>query len=185
MIQTDEDLIRLCREGDENAWETIVLKYQKLLFSIPRRIGLSKDTAADIIQEVFVTLFQKLDTLEKPEFLRAWLITTTRHKTIHLLQREKPSKFKSIDEDESDFVFEIPDQKISIEEVLIKVERDKQIETALSNIDERCKKLLNMLYLGAEQISYNEITEKLDIPLGSIGPTRARCLQKLLKFLPN
>lgn len=184
MIQNDEELVKRCRAGDENAWELIVLKYQKLLLSIPRRSGLSMDLAADVVQDVFITLFEKLDSIEKPEFLRAWLATTTRHKTIHLIQREKFGKNKSIDDEENIFAFEIPDQKISVEEVLINIERDIQIETALGSIDERCRSLLTMLYLE-QDISYLEITEKLSIPLGSIGPTRARCLQKLTKFLPN
>ncbi len=185
MFQNDEELVKACRQGDEAAWETIVLKYQNLLHSIPRRAGLGKDLASDVLQEVFTTLFIKLDSLEKPEFLRAWLITTTRHKTIHLIQREIRGRPKSIDDDESEIAFQIPDSAPLADACLIQLEKENQIEDAFNKIEERCRRLLTMLYLEAEQIQYAEIAEILNIPLGSIGPTRARCLQKLLKFIPE
>jgi RNA polymerase sigma factor (sigma-70 family) len=185
MVQSDEELIKSCRQGDEAAWETIVFKYQNLLHSIPRRAGLSRDLASDILQEVFTTLFLKLDSLEKPEFLRAWLITTTRHKTIHLIQRETRGRPKFIDHDEGEIAFQLPDRAPLADDVLVQLERENQIEDAFNQIEGRCRRLLTMLYLEAEQIPYAEISELLDIPLGSIGPTRARCLQKLLKFIPE
>lgn len=185
MFQNDEELVEACRRGDESAWETIVYKYQNLLFSIPRRAGLGQDLASDVLQEVFTTLFEKLHTIEKPQFLRAWLVTTTQHKTIHLIQRETRGKPKSIDDDESEIAFEIPDSKILPDENLIQLEREAHIEEALGKIDERCRRLLTMLYLEQEKTPYAEIAERVNIPLGSIGPTRARCLQKLTKLLTD
>lgn len=184
MDLSDEELVKACREGDETAWEAITYKYQKLLFSIPRRAGLSQDLAADVLQDVFTTLFIKLDSLEKPEFLRAWLITTTKHKTIHLISRETRGRPRSIDGQEDDPAMQVVDKAPLADEVLVRLERQSQIETAFTEIEERCRQLLMMLYLDDHKIPYSEIVEKLNIPLGSIGPTRARCLQKLLKFIP-
>jgi RNA polymerase sigma factor (sigma-70 family) len=185
MFQTDEELVERARGGDESAWETIVYKYQNLLYSIPLRAGLRRDSAADVLQEVFTTLFQKIDALEKPEFLRAWLVTTTQHKTIHFIHREARGKPKSIDELESTIGFEVVDPSLAPDEGLIQLERDKQIEEALASIDERCRRLLTLLYLNQQQLPYAEIARMLDLPLGSIGPTRARCLEKLIKLLPK
>lgn len=184
MAETDEELVKACRRGDESAWETIVYKYQKLLFSIPRRAGLSRDLASDVLQEVFTALFEKLDTLENPEFLRAWLVTTAQYKTLQLIYREKRGKYKSID-DESELVFEIPDAQLPADETIIRLEKEKQIELALTSIDERCSRLLTMLYLETQSVSYADIAHILNIPTGSIGPTRARCLKKLIKLLPQ
>jgi RNA polymerase sigma factor (sigma-70 family) len=185
MLENDEELIKRCREGDESAWEIIVLKYQKLLFSIPRRAGLSYDLSADVLQDVFTTLFLKIDSLESPEFLKAWLLTTTRFKTINLIQRETRIKPRYIDDEENDFALQIPDGSIPADEALIRLEQESQIEKAFALIDDRCKQLIKMLYLETEQVSYTKIAEVLGIPSGSIGPTRARCLQKLIKMLPN
>ena len=156
-----------------------------MLFSIPRRAGLSNDLASDVLQNVFITLFEKLDSLEQPQFLRAWLTTTTRHKTIHLIQRENRGRPKSLDEMQDETFFEFPDKAPLQDEVLLQIEKENQIEKALSEMDERCRRLISLLYLETEQIPYSEIAEILEIPLGSIGPTRARCLQKLIKLLPD
>lgn len=182
---TDEELIIACRAGLETAWETIVYKYQNLIFSIPRRAGLDGDAASDVLQEVFKTLFEKLDSIEQPQFLRAWLTTTARHKTIHYIQREKRGKIQPLFDEENEINYEVPDRALLPDEVLVRLEKDIQIETALSKIDDRCRRLVTMLYLEAEQIPYQEIADALGLPVGSIGPTRARCLKKLLKFLPE
>jgi DNA-directed RNA polymerase specialized sigma24 family protein len=68
---------------------------------------------------------------------------------------------------------------------LIRLEKEIQIEAAIGKIDERCRRLLWLLYFETETISYDRIADMLNIPVGSIGPTRARCLQKLAKFLPE
>ena len=120
MFQNDEELVERARGGDESAWETIVYKYQNLLYSIPLRAGLHRDLAADVLQEVFTTLFQKIETLEKPEFLRAWLVTTTQHKTIHLIQRETRGKPKSIDELKAASAVKFLDRKLCPTKSLIR-----------------------------------------------------------------
>lgn len=185
MLQSDEELVKACREGDEAAWEAIVLKYQNMLYSIPRRAGLGRDLASDVLQEVFTTLFEKLDSLEKPEFLRAWLMTTARHKTIHLIQRETRGRPRSICDDEQDIALQLPDHAPLTDELLIKLERENQMEAAFTEMDERCRRLLTLLYLEDEQVPYAEIAKILKIPLGSIGPNRARCLRKLMKLIPD
>lgn len=182
---SDEELIIACREGNETAWEIIVYKYQNLIFSVPRRAGLDRDAASDVLQEVFKTLFEKLDLLEQPQFLRAWLTTTARHKTIHFIQKEKRGKILPLLDEENEIKYEVSDDALLPDENLIRLEKENQIELALSEIDVRCRRLLMMLYLEIEPISYQQIAETLDLPVGSIGPTRARCLKKLLKFLPE
>ncbi len=184
MTLTDEELVLACRNGDESAWEAITLRYQALLFSIPRRAGLNRDLASEVLQEVFITLFKKLDQLEKPEFLKAWLVTTTRHKTIHLIKRETRGRPISIDDDENEHTFEIADDAPLADDTLIRLEREAQIEEAFTHLDDRCRRLLMMLYLENDGVPYAEIAERMQLPLGSIGPTKARCLQKLLNFIP-
>jgi RNA polymerase sigma factor (sigma-70 family) len=185
MQRTDEELVMACRRGDESAWEEITYKYQNLLYSIPRRAGLGRDLAGDVLQEVFTTLFLKLDHLEKPEFLKSWLVTTTRHKTIHLIERETRGRPRSISDDENDPAFEIIDKAPLADEVLIKLEREAQIQKAFDEMEGRCRRLLTMLYVDSEKRPYTEIAEELQMPVGSIGPTRARCMEKLLKLIPE
>lgn len=182
---SDEELIIACRNGLEAAWEIIVYKYQNLIFSIPRRAGLDNDAASDVLQEVFKTLFEKLDSIEQPQFLCAWLTTTARYKTIHYIQREKYGKIQPLFDENNEINYEVPDRALLPDEILVRLEKESQIEAALSEIDDRCRRLLTMLYLETGQIPYQEIADALDLPVGSIGPTRARCLKKLLKSLPD
>lgn len=182
---SDEELVNACRGGDEAAWETIVYKYQAMLYAIPKRAGLSQDLAADVLQEVFKTLFEKLAAIEQPQYLRAWLTTTTRYKTLHLIEREKFGRINPLFDEENNLRYEVRDETLLPDENLIRLEQENQIETAIGKIDERCRRLLSLLYFGVEPIPYDEIAKILNIPSGSIGATRSRCLQKLMKFLPE
>ena len=81
MAQSDEELLRACRRGDEAAWEALVRRYQRLVYAVPRRAGLDEDAAADVFQDVFATLLENVGAIEQPSRLHAWLVTTARRKT--------------------------------------------------------------------------------------------------------
>src|SRR3954469_100969 len=76
MELSDAALLRACRGGDQDAWTTLVNRYQRLIYTIPRRAGLDEQAAADVFQRVFASLVEHLDTLTDPDRLRAWLVTT-------------------------------------------------------------------------------------------------------------
>ena len=183
MEKTDYELLLACRRGDESAWEILVNRYQRLIYTIPRRAGLDEDQAADIFQEVFATLFEKLDAIEQPERLQAWLVTTARRKTWRLILKEKGSLTQSgynIDDDE---MAAVPDDSPLADEVLLRLEEQHRVRTAVAALDERCQKLINMLFYAAEPPRYAEVARSLGTSAGSIGPTRARCLEKLMLLL--
>src|ERR1044071_3401862 len=81
MDDSDRVLVLACRRGDQLAWEKLIRRYQRLIYAIPLRAGLDEDQAAEIFQDVFTTFFQKLNDIEEPEKLQAWLVTTARRKT--------------------------------------------------------------------------------------------------------
>jgi RNA polymerase sigma factor (sigma-70 family) len=184
MEQSDRDLVLACRRGDETAWEALIRRYQKLIYTVPRRAGLNEDLASDVFQEVFATLFEKLDELENPEKLKAWLVTTARRKTWRLISHEKRSEGFVETDDESELELNrLPDDAPLPDEVLIQLEEQHQVRVAVSRLDERCRELLTLLFYQHEQQPYNEIARQIGTTEGSIGPTRARCLQKLLRLL--
>jgi len=184
---SDAQLIKECRRGDESAWEALVLRYQKLIYAIPRRAGLSEDQSAEVFQEVFTTLFSKLDGIEDPDRLHAWLVTTARRKTWRLISKEKSlQQFIGAEDDEDqgvDEVANIPDESVLPDEALVQLEEQHRIRTAVAALDERCRQLIDMLFYQSTQPAYTEIARSLSIPEGSVGPTRARCLQKMLRLL--
>src|SRR5262245_22351993 len=89
METTDKQLLLACRQGDETAWEALIARYQRLVYAIPRRAGLDTDQIAEVFQEVFATLIEKLDEIEQPDRLQAWLVTTSRRKTWRIISKEK------------------------------------------------------------------------------------------------
>lgn len=183
MEDTDLQLVLACRRGDQFAWETLVRRYQRLIYAIPLRAGLDEDQAAEIFQDVFTTLFQKLNEIEQPEKLQAWLVTTARRKTLHTSSRARVQQSHVIPGDDPYLAMSIRDETPLPDEQLMILEEQHRIRTALSLLDERCKTLLELLFYVSEPPSYAEIAAALGVPEGSIGPTRARCLAKLLRML--
>ncbi len=186
MEQTDKVLLTACRRGDETAWEKLVSRYQRLIYAIPRRAGLDDDAAAEVFQEVFTTLFQKLDDITEPDRLHAWLVTTAKLKTWRLISKDRRRLQVSIDDREGPDVnqFEqLPDNAPLAVEVMLDLERQHRIRAALNSLDDRCRKLLSLLFYEPQPPSYSEIAAALGTSTGSIGPTRARCLEKMLPLL--
>ena len=189
MKPTDKALLTACRRGDETAWEQLVGRYQRLIYAIPRRAGLDDDAAAEVFQEVFTTLFLKLDDIEEPERLHAWLVTTAKRKTWRLISKGRNRQQVSIDDREGSDgsqIDQLPDDAPLAVEVMLELEQQHRIRAALNALDDRCRQLLRLLFYEPVPPSYTDIATALGISTGSIGPTRARCLKKMLPLLePN
>ncbi|MDQ3750475.1 MAG: sigma-70 family RNA polymerase sigma factor [Acidobacteriota bacterium] len=185
MEKSDEELVAGCRQGDEEAWSLLAARYQRLLYAIPRRAGLDEDAAADILQQTFLKLLENLPKIQQPAQIHAWLVTTARRETLYFLRQRKKAPQVSLDAGEDD---EFKEKEFSAaellaDEVLFEMERQHRVRTAVTNLDERCRNLITLLFYQQAQIPYSEIARILGISEGSIGPTRARCLQKLLERL--
>ena len=184
MDDSDLQLVSDCRRGDQLAWEKLVRRYQRLIYAIPRRAGLNEDQAAEIFQDVFTTLFEKLNDIEEPERLQAWLVTTTRRRTLRTIS-QTPGKSRA--DETSDEVTHLAeamrDQSPLPDEQLLILEEQHRVRVAVSQLDERCQTLVRLLFYQRDPPSYAEVAKILGVPEGSIGPTRARCLAKLLRLL--
>ncbi|MEK7724722.1 MAG: sigma-70 family RNA polymerase sigma factor [Acidobacteriota bacterium] len=182
MELTDEQLIAECRQNNQQAWEELVRRYRRLIYAIPRRAGFDEDISADVFQQVFALLIQNIDRIKQPSQIQAWLVTTARRETIRLINNRKNSqKMVDSDDENEEFLAQIPDKNLLADEVLLKLEAQNQVRNAIESIDEKCRKLIEMLFYRQNPPPYSEIAENLGISEGSIGPTRARCLEKVLK----
>lgn len=172
-IESDPDLIARCLAGDQTAWTELVGRYHRLVFTVARRAGLSREDAEDTFQVVFTTLYRRLGGLHNQERLAAWLITTTHREAIRVRRRLTPQD-------------ELREETATGEEPIEDlVERETQRQTvreAMAALDDRCASLLRALFLETDQ-SYMGIAERLGVAVGSIGPTRARCLARLRALL--
>ena len=183
LVKSDAELVGACRHGDEAAWSELVNRFQRLIFSVPRRAGLSEEQSADILQEVFLTLFEKLDKIEQPEKIRSWIVTTAKFKTWSVVRGEQRFHPFETDEEMEAEMANLPDTSPLADAVLIELEEQHLIRTALSEMEERCRKILSMIYLQDAAAAYSEVAREIGVGETSISPLRARCLKKLAKIL--
>jgi len=181
--RSDARLVAACRRGDETAWDELVDRYQRLIYAVPKRAGLDVDQCADVFQEVFVTLLEKLDSIEQPEKIRSWIVTTAKFKTWGLI-RGKKGRSNPADEEEMELEMErIIDSAPLADEMLLELEQQHLIRTAMLELDERCRTIISMLYVRTDAASYAEVAEEIGVEATGISPMRSRCLKKLEKIL--
>ncbi len=180
---SDSVLVKRCRDGSEAAWNQLVDRYQRLIFAIPRRAGLNDDQSADIFQEVFLTLFEKLEEIEQPEKIRSWIITTAKFKTWGVIRSRKGIHSPATEEEMETEMANIKDTSPFADEMLIELEQQHLIRTALTRLEEPCSQIISMLYMNDPAASYQEVAEAIGVGQTSISPMRTRCLKKLEKLL--
>jgi len=169
-LRVDNELIGRCLDGDQAAWRELVQKYQRLVYSIARTLCLQPEDVSDIFQQVWMELHQQLSALRHIDALPAWLITVTKRKAYAVIRSKRDAE--PLDE-------ELPD----VSQSLTAIENEHAVERALDQMSERCRRLIDLLYFRVDEPSYAEIATAMAMPVPSIGPTRARCLEKLRKLL--
>ncbi len=168
------DLVAAARGGDEAAWQQIVDRHARLVWSVVRGFRLGQAEASDVAQTVWLRLVENLPRVRDPAGLPGWLATTARRESIralHRAHREVPSEHALDDERPAR-------DEDSPEWHLLTTERQREVWRAVSTLSDRCRLLLRALAYGAED-SYAQISAALGMPIGSIGPTRSRCLHHL------
>lgn len=157
------------------------MRYQRLIYTIPSRAGLDQQQAAEVFQTVFEKLVQHLGDLQQPERIQAWLVTTAKRESWRLLRQQKVGGVHaSMDDEETQ---DLPADLPLPNEVIQQLEEQHLVQSALQQLEENCRRLLTALFYRETVVSYTEVAVALGIPSGSIGPTRARCLQKLRSLL--
>jgi len=182
---SDGSLVRGCIAGDRQAWETLIRRYERLLYRIALNAGLSSDDAADVFQNVCLQLLRNLDKLCNDRHLTGWIITTARRE-VWRLQRQKQRQitFPGADPNAPDSpLADLVDGAPLPQETLVRLEEEQMVRTALQELGDLCRQLLALLYQTEPTPTYAEIARELNVSEGAIGPYRARCLQKLKKIL--
>jgi RNA polymerase sigma factor (sigma-70 family) len=176
-------LLDRCRRGDQTAWTELVERLQSLVYSIPRRHGLNEEDANDVFQATFLALYRSLDRIDNAQTLPKWVAVTAARESYRV--RRLAGRYATVPADEDrtleDLVADI-DQ--SAEERAVEAVDSDHVRNGLLKLGGRCKVLLELLY-SDDEASYQEISEQIGMPVGAIGPTRARCLDKLRKILEN
>lgn len=180
--EDDAALVARCLGGDGAAWGALVQRYQRLVYAIVRRVGLDEHGAADVFQTVFARLVQHLPRLAEPSRLQAWIVTTAKREA--LLQRRLGQRNLSMtradDSEDEASEWDVADESLIAEEALSDLQQLNLLRLAFERLDERCRSLLLLLFRDEdEKLSYDEVARRQGTTVGSIGPTRSRCLDKL------
>lgn len=171
------DLVHAAVNGDQSAWRRLVEAYLPLVKSVIRAHGLSGPDAEDITQVLWLRLVEHLKDLREPRALPGWIKTTTRNECIRLLKATRRTvPISSTVEPQ-----EVAPVEQDLAEDLLRAERHQAILAALAELPENQRNLL-VLLAADPPLSYAEIGRRLDMPPGSIGPTRGRALSKLREF---
>jgi RNA polymerase sigma factor (sigma-70 family) len=178
----DERLVRACLEGDEGAWNALVEKYKRLIYSIALRYHASPDDAADIFQSVCLELFSELSRVRQAAALRGWLITVTTHaalrwrrRTVRRDQVERPDLDAAV----------IGDTRATVENDRQALEAAQDMREAIARLPERCQAMLRMLFFEDPPRPYAQLAASLGLATGSIGFIRGRCLEKLRRIVTD
>ena len=176
----DRQLVEACLAGESEAWEALISRYQRLIYSIPLKSRLSPDDAADIFQSVSLKLFEKLETLREHDKISSWIITTTVRECWRMSAKNRREELTN---ETSSSLVEVSSDAPLADHELEAMERRQTVRQAVDSLPERCRELLTILFYQSDEWTYAEIAQRMKMPVSSIGPTRARCLEKLKKLL--
>ncbi|MEZ4647874.1 MAG: sigma-70 family RNA polymerase sigma factor [Candidatus Eisenbacteria bacterium] len=174
---TDETIARLAR-GDEGEWARFVRTQGRIINAAGHKVGLTADERDDLVQNTCVVCYHSIDSLRDPSRLGAWVYRIAYRQALEIV-RKRPPNAPSEDREGRSILDLMPSGDLSEQAVLERNEQSEQLLQAVSEIGDRCRTLLELLYLEVEVPPYEEVSQRLSMPIGSIGPTRARCLDRL------
>jgi RNA polymerase sigma factor (sigma-70 family) len=163
--------------GEAGALDDVVRELNPLLWHVARAQGLTRDEAADVVQTTWLELVRRLHEIRAPRALTAWLLTTTKRQAWHVRSRQRQQAG-----DDPDAVEAVGDERPDVPDLLAAEERQRVLWRHVQRLSERCRTLLRIVAF-ADRPDYAAVAEALDMPRGSIGPTRGRCLAKLRELL--
>ena len=162
-------------DGDQDAWNEVIDRYAPLVWSICARFGLSRQDCDDVGQGVWLALVEHIGALRQPAALPGWLATTTRNECLRMVRSSQRYDHDGLPPEE---LLPPGEDAAMIEQEIIAAERNAALRAAFRELGHRCHDLLTRL-IADPPPSYAEVSEELGVPVGSIGPTRARCLDRL------
>lgn len=169
----DATLVAACRAGEADAWEAVVRRYGALVYTVARRAGLHEDDAADVFQTVWRIAVEDMDRVRDARRIGTWLARTAHFQAMRLRRNLGITRRVLGGMAANDVSLEEP------AEALERCEDRERVHRALAGVDARCRELLRALYFEQPVPSYADVAGRLDMRVGSVGPTRARCLQRL------
>ena len=184
--EDDAALVERCRRGDASAWTALVRRYQRLVYAVVMRAGFDEHGAADVFQTVFTRLVEHLPRLAQPDRLQAWIVTTAKREALRAreLRQRTVSMTREEGDDAPGLENTLADDAPLAEEALSELQQLHRLRLGLDRLDGRCRELLLLVFRDEdEKLPYDEVARRMNMATGSLGPTRARCLDKLRRLV--
>ena len=179
---SDEQLIGRCLKGDQEAWSALIDKYKNLIYSIPIKLGMYQD-AGDIFQSVCVDLLSELPRLREHRALPKWLMQTCYHKCLRYQRSTDRLVELAPEGTDSNAASPASSADDLPEHLLMQLEQEQILRDAISELPEKCERMVRLLFFENPPRPYENIAEELGMATGSIGAIRGRCLAYLRKHL--
>ena len=182
MLDPEEDarLVEGCLRGEERAWTALVKRHERLVYAVGRSYRLNDEDMGDVFQEVFTALYKGLPRLNDSRALVRWLSSTADRIARTAALRTRKQEARQTGDPEA--LEDLPSGE-ELGHGLEELETQALVRLALTALPDRCRNLLTLLYYQDPPLSYQEVSRALGIPPGSLGPTRARCFEKLRSAL--
>jgi RNA polymerase sigma factor (sigma-70 family) len=177
--ETEEELFAAVGRGEEEAWRRLLDRYGRLVYGTVHRLGLSGADADEVFQATFITLHRHAAHIRKPASLASWIVTTCTREAWRLQRDARRRSARDLEAPQR----EETEDSIAPEQILERMEAAQLVRDGVRELGGNCAALLQLLYLAPDEPSYREVAERLDVPIGSIGPTRMRCLARLARQL--
>jgi RNA polymerase sigma factor (sigma-70 family) len=172
-------LVKACQRGEPAAWDEVLDRFGRLIWSVALRLGLHQDEAEEVFQRTWVAIVEGIGNLRQPERLVSWIAGTARYQVLRLLDEKK--RFRRQTPIADDVAEALPEAGAATETALVQQQETILLYQALERLDQRCQLILEMLFFEEPSPDYQEIARRTDLAIGSIGPIRARCLKRLRK----
>ena len=184
-LRSLRELHSALRNGEPEAWDECLARFGSLVHGIARNAGLDRDSAEDVFQDTWVSLHGQVGLLRHPAALPGWISTTAKRLAWRAATRDRRRT------ERENRVAREQHTQVSLKEetdllgASVDLEDRVAVWEALDRLSERCRDLLVLLHLGQESGTYEQASKQLAMPLGSVGPTRQRCLEKLARELES
>ena len=175
---SDARLVRECLDGNQQAWNSLIERYKRLIYSIPYKYRAAPEDCADIFQAVCLELYTELGNVRKVESLKSRIISVTVHKCFHWKRQQRGNVELDATEQEP-----VDDTAVAASDLLIEVEQEQLVREAIRKLKPRCAEMIRLLFYEHPPLPYNEVAQRLGLATGSIGFIRGRCLKQLEKAL--
>jgi RNA polymerase sigma factor (sigma-70 family) len=179
----DRNLVDRCLDHESGAWEEFLRRYGRLIYSTIHKVGLPANEQEDTFQSSVMAIYLQLPKLRDRERLVAWIVGITWRQSVDRIRsRSREIRMEEVEDQVLRGSLDPPADAALPDEDRVALEQAQHAREALESLSERCSRLISLMFYEHPPLDYTEIARREGIPIGSLGPTRARCLERMRQF---